>query len=288
MSEAAQVIFRVDPRLVHATLMNAWVPATKAGWILIADAQVNADPRRRTIYEMSAADAVRVEFVAEPGAAERVAALRAEGPGIVLFTSLASVLRAMRADLQIDALNVGHVPAGPGRKELHPAVHLGAGDLEMLRQIDALGVQAYVQPLPDDDRLAPDPDRLHTVDVAPAMAPDDSGPMPVPAAVAAAAEQMAAQADYAKAELEVVNERGLHLRAAHALAALCNELPVHIEVGRPGEMVNAKSLLGLTTLGAARGSRLEVVVRGEGAPEALGKIRELFEAGFYELAGANK
>ena len=88
--------------------------------------------------------------------------------------------------------------------------------------------------------------------------------------------------------LEVVNERGLHLRAAHVLAALCNELPVDIRVGRGGEMVNAKSLLGLTTLGAARGSRLTVVVSGEGAEPAMARIRELFEAGFHEISGAGK
>lgn len=283
MSELADVLFRVDPRLVHATLMNAWVPAARAHWLLIADAQVLNDPRRRTIYEMSASDAVDVAFVAEPGVADRLATLREEGPGIVLFSSLAGVLRAMRGGLALPRLNVGHVPAGPGRKEVHPAVHLGSGDLEMLRQIAALDVEVFIQALPDDPPMAPPVTAPPTGPAAPAAdEPDDTGPLPVTRVPSPPPAPPKSSTTHARDVLEVVNERGLHLRAAHILAALCNELPVEVKVGRGDELVNAKSLLGLTTLGAARGSRLDVVVDGEGADAALERIRALFADGFYE------
>ena len=271
-----QLLFRVDPRFVHATLMNAWVPATGARWLLIADADVMNDPRRRTIFEMSTMDAVRLWFTPESKVAERLAEVDEPGPGIVIFASLASVLRAMRGGLEMERLNVGHVPAGPGRTEVHPAVHLGTGDQEMIRQLEASGVQVRIQPLPDDAPVA----AVGSTPPMPASANPFAPPPSGPSSIAADPEDE--RPDRAQAVLEVVNERGLHLRAAHVLAALANELAAQVRVGWGDEMVNAKSLLGLTTLGAGRGSRLTVVVEGEGAEGALERIRVLFSMGFLE------
>jgi phosphocarrier protein len=87
-----------------------------------------------------------------------------------------------------------------------------------------------------------------------------------------------------KATLEVVNERGLHLRAAHVLAQLASKLEADVSVGKGTNLVNAKSLLGLTTLGATCGTKLDVVVTGAGARGAMEAIRDLFATGFYEGA----
>ncbi len=281
-SDLPRVVFRVDPRLVHATLMNAWVPATKAEWLLIADAKVLADSRRRTIYRMSAAESVEVHFVAEPGVGAKLDTL-GDRPGIVVFSSLTGVLRAMRGGLALQALNVGHVPIGPGRSEVHPAVYLGSGDLEMLRQLESVGVRVSIQPLPDDSPIRPD---LGTDDLIPAAAPPRRASS-VPSALAPSAPPPKVDVGdlRAQAVLEVVNDRGLHLRAAHVLAALCNQLSAKVMIGKEGEMVNAKSLLGLTTLGAARGSRLTVIVDGEDAGASMERLRELFASGFTEGLG---
>lgn len=272
-----QVLFRVDPRLVHATLMNAWVPATQATWLLVVDATVYRDARRRHIYEMSS-DGAEVTFC-PPAEAQAALEGLSGGSGIVLFSTLSEVIRSMRGGLEIPVLNVGHVPAGEGRNEVHPAVHLGPADNEMLRQIVGTGCDVLIQPRPDDSPFRPNLP-------SPRGAPSPAAPLP---AVATATRSMAAPAEpddpdatRLEVELEVVNERGLHLRAAHVLAALANQLPTSVEVGRPGDMVNAKSLLGLTTLGAARGTRLTVVVEGDGASDAMAKIRALFAGGFDE------
>lgn len=85
-----------------------------------------------------------------------------------------------------------------------------------------------------------------------------------------------------KGTVDVVNERGLHLRAAHILAQRTGTFRSSVEVGWPGQMVNAKSLLGLTTLGAARGSRLELRVEGADADAAFEGVVALFASGFEE------
>lgn len=272
-------LYRVDPRLVHATLMNAWAPAVQARWILVACNEVAEDARQRHIYTMSASEGAEVAFVKEDEVARWLTEADEDDAGIVVFCSLGAVIRAVRAGLELTELNIGHVPRGPGRRELHPSVHLGSGDLEIIRQLEGRGVRVRVQPLPDDVPLAPN---LPDSEAAPAPSnPEMRAITPVPRPPSRAPSPSSSP-DRAEGEVEVVNERGLHLRAAHILAQAANEFRGEIQIGRPGAMVNAKSLLGITTLGAARGARLTVVVNGPDSEPALEQIRALFASGFSE------
>ena len=257
MSETERVLFRVDPRLVHATLTNAWVPAHQAGQLIVADGVVAADDRRRHIVEIAAIDVGRVLFTSEEDVGAIVEDI--DQNTIVLFSTLDAVERALGTGLRMSVLNVGHVPEGAGRDRVTPAIFLGPDERASIDRIQANGVQVRLQSLPDDEPVLID---APTSDEASSEGTDVD--------------------DYAEAELEIVNERGLHLRAAHVLAGLCNRFANEIEVGRDDLMVNAKSLLGLTALGAAAGTRLKVVVKGPGARDALAQLRDLFAGGFNE------
>ena len=83
-------------------------------------------------------------------------------------------------------------------------------------------------------------------------------------------------------EILVVNSLGIHARPAAALVqcVLAYESDVHISCN--GSRVNAKSIMGLLTLAATRGSRLTVTCKGEDAEEAIKAVRALFAAGFGE------
>ncbi len=267
MSESRTILFRVDPRLVHATLMNAWVPALAAEWIIVADERVEKDDRQRTILEMSAMDAVEVCFTSETKVAAAMKSIVLDRPAIVLFSSLESALAALRFGLMFDELNIGHVPSAPGRGEVHPSVYLGESDYAVITAIEGRGVRVVVQPLPDDERKNAHGEPLGSEPSAPAASASSA---PVEAG------------ETVRGQLEVVNERGLHLRAAHVFARLAGSLTAEIEVGRDGQMVNAKSLLGLTTLGAARGTVLDVVVSGPDARASYDRIAALFASGFDE------
>jgi len=252
--------FRVDPRFVHATIVNNWVPATNARVAMIVDSGVALDPKRRAIFEMSAMGAIDVVFCDEHNAAETLESCSTSDPVIVLFPSLDSALQARKAGLAFDKLNIGHVPVGPGRTELHPAVFLGDAEYATIDRLQKLGVEVQVQPLPHD-KLKILPRRSMKPSEPPAARPQS-----------ARVEQ----------RCQVVNEKGLHLRAAHVLAHLTSSLPAEIRIGTKGNMVNGKSLLGLTTLGATCGTFLDVVVDGEGAEAGLEAIVNLFASGFEE------
>jgi phosphocarrier protein len=80
----------------------------------------------------------------------------------------------------------------------------------------------------------------------------------------------------------IVNERGLHARAAAKFVTTAEKYGAIIEVAREGEIVAARSIMGLMMLGAGRGAQIELIAEGWDAREALDALSSLVEAGFNE------
>lgn len=80
----------------------------------------------------------------------------------------------------------------------------------------------------------------------------------------------------------VENKLGLHLRAAAELVKVANKFKSHITVSQNIQHANAKSLMGLLTLAAAKGTELEFAAEGEDAKEAVAALKELLGRKFGE------
>jgi phosphocarrier protein HPr len=83
-------------------------------------------------------------------------------------------------------------------------------------------------------------------------------------------------------EVVIANRQGLHARPAHAFVTLANQFRAQIEIERDGERVDGKSILSILTLGAVRGTRLLLHVRGDDAEAALESLVQLIEHGFAD------
>jgi phosphocarrier protein HPr len=83
-------------------------------------------------------------------------------------------------------------------------------------------------------------------------------------------------------EMTVVNPLGIHARPAAALVQCVVRFKSDIFIAHNGNRVNAKSIMGLLTLAATRGSRIKVQCRGDDAEQAIAAVRAIFAAGFGE------
>jgi len=83
-------------------------------------------------------------------------------------------------------------------------------------------------------------------------------------------------------ELVVVNTLGMHARPAASLVERVLPFTCDVYVQMDGSRVNAKSIMGLLTLAAARGSRITVTCKGPDAEAAMEAVRALFASGFGE------
>lgn len=80
----------------------------------------------------------------------------------------------------------------------------------------------------------------------------------------------------------IVNTLGLHARAAAQLVQTANRFQSEVLVDKQGTRVNGKSIMGVLTLAAAKGTQITVSCDGVDAETALATLAKLIETGFGE------
>jgi phosphocarrier protein len=81
-------------------------------------------------------------------------------------------------------------------------------------------------------------------------------------------------------DMTIVNELGLHARPAGEFVKLANKFESSISVSKDGMDVNGKSIMGVMTLAAERGSLLTVRAEGVDAEKAIAALERLVANGF--------
>ncbi|MCH8557344.1 MAG: HPr family phosphocarrier protein [Balneolia bacterium] len=83
-----------------------------------------------------------------------------------------------------------------------------------------------------------------------------------------------------KKSVEVINPSGIHARPASLLVKTAAKFKSDFHIHSHGYRINAKSILGVLTLAAEQGAKLEIELDGEDEKEAMKEILRLFEDGF--------
>lgn len=85
--------------------------------------------------------------------------------------------------------------------------------------------------------------------------------------------------------VKVINPLGLHARAAASLVLLAGTFQSEIKIRRTDNAVvaDAKSILSVLTLAAAKSTELEIEINGADQKEAAKAIEEVFIKGFGEI-----
>jgi len=83
-------------------------------------------------------------------------------------------------------------------------------------------------------------------------------------------------------EVDVKNQVGLHARPATFFIQKANEYKSSIWVEKEERRVNAKSLLGILSLGIVKGSAIRIFADGTDEQQAVEGLIKLVESGFVE------
>jgi phosphocarrier protein HPr len=88
--------------------------------------------------------------------------------------------------------------------------------------------------------------------------------------------------DRVERSFTIVNSLGLHARPAAMVVQAANRFRSEIVFEKDGLQVNAKSIMGVLTLAAAKGAAVLVSCEGPDAAEAMAAVARIFESGFGE------
>lgn len=83
-------------------------------------------------------------------------------------------------------------------------------------------------------------------------------------------------------QIEIVNKLGLHARASAKLTQLAGKYKSEVWISRDGRRVNAKSIMGVMMLAAAKGSTVMLETEGPDEHEAIDAIVQLIASRFEE------
>ncbi len=86
----------------------------------------------------------------------------------------------------------------------------------------------------------------------------------------------------AERTVKIVNELGLHARAATKLVQLASKYPCDVTLTKDGHEVNGKSIMGVLMLVASKGSTVTIKATGDKAEECVAGIVKLIEDKFGE------
>ena len=83
-------------------------------------------------------------------------------------------------------------------------------------------------------------------------------------------------------DISIKYQVGLHARPATFFIQKANEFKSSIWVEKDERKVNAKSLLGVLSLGIEGGTTIKIIVDGSDEKEAVEALTELVESGFTD------
>ncbi len=85
-----------------------------------------------------------------------------------------------------------------------------------------------------------------------------------------------------KQDIVIINKLGLHARASSKLTQTASQFSAEIWIERNGRKVNAKSIMGVMMLAAAKGSTVTLEASGEDEIAAIAAIETLVNDYFGE------
>jgi phosphocarrier protein HPr len=83
-------------------------------------------------------------------------------------------------------------------------------------------------------------------------------------------------------DIEIVNKLGLHARASAKLTQLAGQFQCEVWISKAGRKVNAKSIMGVMMLAAAKGSTVTLETTGGDEAAAMDALEKLIRGKFDE------
>jgi PTS system mannose-specific IIB component len=147
-------LVRVDNRLVHGQILEAWLPYIKASCIVVADDDVANDFFRETVIKMAVPREVEVlvysiEEFSKTCAYGEINQKKA----ILLYSTIENALRSYDLGFRFKRLNIGNVYSDDARIRCAASILLSEKDIHDIQILSDAGVIIECRCVPRDKSL---------------------------------------------------------------------------------------------------------------------------------------
>lgn len=143
---------RIDFRLIHGQVANLWANSKQVSRFLVVDDQVSQDATQKQVLRMATPASCKLSVLPVEKAAENIKAGKYDAQRLfVVAKKPETLLRLIRAGVEITEINVGNMTATDEVKRVGRNIGMDAGDVAAFQEIQSLGtVHLFMQLAPSN------------------------------------------------------------------------------------------------------------------------------------------
>ena len=148
-------LVRVDNRLVHGQILEAWVPFIKAKCIIVVDDYSASDFFCETVIRMAVPSDIELNILTVQDFVANYPFVQGEGKKtIVLFGTIADALRAHEAGFHFDKLNIGNIHHEEYKVCCAPSVFLCDTEIQdITKMLEEKGIKVELKRVPREKSI---------------------------------------------------------------------------------------------------------------------------------------
>ena len=145
------VLARIDSRLVHGQVLEAWVPYVNADCIVVANDEVAQGSFQRMVMQAAVPSSVKliIGTLEETASILRSAELLKKRV-LLLFANSDDALKVRQLGVDYAKLNLGNMHSGEGKDRYSCTIALDQADIDKLQVMEDDGVKIVSQCVPAD------------------------------------------------------------------------------------------------------------------------------------------
>lgn len=147
-------LLRIDSRLVHGQVIEAWIPFTGASTIVVVDDVAAKDLMMKEVMKMAVPPDIDLHCASVDEFVSGKWAIRAQNRRVLILCRNLKVARKIVNNCPgIMNINVGNLHYERGKREVSPTVFIDLDDEKIVRELEKQGVEVDVKAVPSDRKI---------------------------------------------------------------------------------------------------------------------------------------
>jgi PTS system mannose-specific IIB component len=143
--------FRIDNRLVHGQIIEAWLPHLDAGHLVVANDELADDDFRQRIMQLAIPSRIKVNFIHLGEARALYDSLEAKNlSSLFLVAACSDILLLIDQGIRVPVLNIGNMHYADGKKQICAHIALSSEDINCLNSLRQKGTCLDYRCVPTD------------------------------------------------------------------------------------------------------------------------------------------
>jgi fructoselysine and glucoselysine-specific PTS system IIB component len=148
------VLVRVDDRLVHSRVLEAWVPFFKADYIILASDEIAKDQFRRQVIESCTYSNLLVKVENVKDAVQEICSGGLDTYRIIVIVgSLKDAMKLYNGGVKISSVNIGNIHHRGNTKMITSSVYINKEDENIIEKFREIGIPLEIRAIPFDKPL---------------------------------------------------------------------------------------------------------------------------------------